>query len=90
MLSTNGPRYTNAKEHIYSITAGYISNASICIFILNGSHFARKRIYINQGRNETGEKGRRKRKYREREKRKYIKLVRRNTRINKRLCVVML
>lgn len=47
MLSTNGPRHTNAKEHIYSIAAGYISNAGICVFILNGSHFARKRIYVN-------------------------------------------
>lgn len=56
MLSTNGPRHTNAKEHIYSIAAGYISNAGICIFILNGSHFARKRIYINQTSDEKGEK----------------------------------
>lgn len=41
---TNSPRNTNAKEHVHSIWSGHIANARICIFILDGSHFARKRI----------------------------------------------
>lgn len=41
---TNSPRNTNAKEHIHSIRSSHISNARICIFILDGSYFWRKRI----------------------------------------------
>lgn len=45
----NGPCDTYSKEDVHSITACYIANASVCVFVLNRGYFTGKCIWKQRG-----------------------------------------
>lgn len=45
---SDGPRDTDAKEYIHSITASHIANTGVSIFILDGGYFTGKRIWCKR------------------------------------------
>lgn len=40
----NGPRHSDAQEHIHCIAASHIADGGVSILVLDGSHFTRKCI----------------------------------------------
>lgn len=48
----NGPRHTNAQEHVYCVAARYIPNGSVSILVLNGSYLTGKGVCAGDGNKE--------------------------------------